>query len=385
MKYLIEMTPIDSYAFSGESSFLNPGETKTRRSSYHVDSELLPPQTTVLGTLRRCLLEWNKLFRDDKQYSEHEKEEMKKLIGAQPFQIDSMKFELGAIKGISCLFLTQRTQDEEGREKEHWLFPIPKNAKQNEKAMQYKAMPWDRQKMEDNEISLKGYDVKEYLASGFVAVPFSRYDALPAAGVEAVFANGLKTSALIPQHDIFISYQQSAVRKVEDDKEKGYRLHERVVFNRNNGKFAFAVLAEIDEEKLMEGTWPLVVSMGARGSLFEVQATPVRQAAPEEKTALPQKECCIAVLSPLALPDDWRDKVAFAIISKQKIRQMVPIPNSSYAYQHDTTLRYFAAPGSVLYLKAEDAQAFLDEVHQNEYLYKAGFNHMIMMDGEELA
>lgn len=385
MKYLIEMTPIDSYAFSGESSFLNPGEAKTRRSGYYVGSELLPPQTTVLGTLRRCLLEWGGLFRSDMQYTENEKQQMKRLIGEKPFRFGTPEFELGAIEGISCLFLTQRTHNENGEEQEHWLFPIPKNTRQNKEATKYEPMPWDRRKMENNEVSLDGYDVKEYLASGFVAVPFGRSDVLPAAGVEAVFANGLKTGTLIPQHDIFISYQQSAVRKVDNDEEKGYRMHERVVFNRKKGRFAFAVLAELNEEKPEHIDRPLIVSMGARGSLFEVHATPVQQAAAEQSEVLPRNECCLAVLSPVALPDRWRDKIAFAIMSKQKIRQMVPVSNGSYAYRHDTTLRYFAAPGSVLYLKAENAKAFLQEIHQADYLYKAGFNHVIMMDGEELA
>ena len=380
MKYLIEMTPVSSYAFSGESSFLNPGEAKTRRSGYHVDSEYLPPQTTVLGTLRRCMLEWKGLLREDRQYTQSEKESMTQLIGEMPFRIGSPAFNLGAVRGISCLFLTRRTTDEQ----EQWLFHIPRNADQNEDAEAYHAMPWNRAKMQNNEIALEGYSVKKPQASAYVAVSHSRRDALPAGGVEAVFTAGLHTGSLIPQSNIFTVYQQSAVRKVEDDDQKAYRLHERVVFNRNEGRYAFAVVAELAPDTLPDDPRPLIVPMGARGSLFSVQATPLRQEEADSSPAFPQKECCIAALSPLALPADWRQKVAFAILNKQKIRQMVPVEAGSYTYRHDTTLRFFAAPGSVLYLAAEDAPAFVAELQQNNALYKAGFNHVIIMDGEEL-
>lgn len=378
------MTPLDSYAFSGESSLQNPGEPRTRRNSYHVHSEYLPPQTTVLGTLRRCLLEWGKLFREDKAYDRAAKEEMAKLIGAEPFRFTASEFNLGAIKGISCVFLTHTHDDG----KKSWLFPVPRNTSQDEKILTYQPMSWDRDGFVRHQVSLNGFDVKKSLSEAYVSVPFSSEGELPAGGVEQFFANNLKTGNLVPSKNIFISSLQSAIRKVEDDVQKGYRIHERIMFKRENGQYAFAIVADI-ADGILSAPAPLIVSMGARGSLFRVQATVLKQVQGctnnKANRSFPEKGCCIAALSPLSLPANWRDMVSFAILNKRKIRQMMPCSTGADAYRHDETLRFFAAPGSVLYLPQEKAKAFLEQLEQNQNLYKAGFNHVMFLDEEVFA
>ena len=69
--YLFRFYPIDSFAFSGESSaqskqkddaFLADDRYSTRRQSFLVTTENTPPQTSVMGAVRYWLLQQNGLL-----------------------------------------------------------------------------------------------------------------------------------------------------------------------------------------------------------------------------------------------------------------------------------------------------------------------------------
>ena len=60
--YLFSFTPLDSFSFSGESSartkgitdaFLQNAHNAARRQSFRVETDTMPPQTTLMGAVRR--------------------------------------------------------------------------------------------------------------------------------------------------------------------------------------------------------------------------------------------------------------------------------------------------------------------------------------------
>lgn len=363
MKYLIEFTPLGSFAFSGETSLTNPGEATSRRASYLADSEFMPPQTTVLGTLRRCVLEWAGLYHSDGKYDDHQA--MAEVIGESAFSLDDKQFSMGAIRSISGVFLTRHENDHI-----HFLFPVPLNIVRDTKV--YQPMSWNAAMRDADEPALTGYNVKKGLQSGFVSIDASD-PASMVSDLSCFVETHIAGAPFIPHSDVFEKYAQTAIRQINNEDNKGFRIHHRVYFKKQ--QFSFAIIADLQS---VEPFGSLIVSMGARNSLFRVTPAKLTATAPVESTI----GCCLSVLSPMMLPENWRDMVDFAILARQKVRQMKRRNNFDYTYRHDSTLRYFASPGSVFYLKPSRASEFIDAIQHQTALRQAGFSQYIILNKE---
>lgn len=370
MKQLIRFTPVGSYAFSGDSSLSNKGEDEVRRASYIVDSEYLPPQTTVLGTLRRALLEWAGIFHGNAIYTPDEQANIDQLIGTKGFRFSNEPvFDAGIIRSISCVFMT-RIKDGQSE----WLFPVPQNVKLKESTCQF--MPWDADSSMNGMPGLNGYNVKDGLRNAFVVIPAP--ETISEAGVEALIQD-IQGKSCVDASSIFHKEVQTAIRQAENDDDKGFRMHHRVYLP--DSSYAFAVIADLDDAMpLPDLSRKLLVSMGARNSLFRVEATPLGTSAGQIQAPADGQYGCIATLSPLLLPENWREQVAFAIVNRQKVRQMIRKAVPGIAYGHDDTLRYFAAPGSVLYIKPACVHAFCAALNAQTALRQAGFSHYIILN-----
>lgn len=364
MKYLIEFTPLGSFAFSGETSLTNPGETSSRRASYLADSEFMPPQTTMLGTLRRCVLEWAGLYHSDGKYDDLQA--MAEVIGEKAFSLDDKQFSMGAIRSISGVFLTRHENDHI-----HFLFPVPLNIARDTKV--YQPMSWNVDMRCADKPALTGYNVKDGLPSGFVSIDVSDPASMASDLTHFVEAH-IAGAPFIPRSDVFEKNAQTAIRQINNEDNKGFRIHHRVYFKKQ--QFSFAIIADLQNIKPVGS---LIVSMGARNSLFRVTPTQLTAAAPIESTI----GCCLSVLSPMMLPKDWRDMVDFAILTRQKVRQMKRRNSFDYTYRHDPTLRYFASPGSVFYLKPNRATDFIEAIQHQTALRQAGFSQYIILSKEE--
>lgn len=91
--YLITFTPLEPYFFGGEKVF---AYGKDNSHIYYIQSEELPFQTTIFGTLRYCCIENPS---NDFRYNPG-------IIGKKSFQLSStIKQDFGCIKGISPIFL----------------------------------------------------------------------------------------------------------------------------------------------------------------------------------------------------------------------------------------------------------------------------------------
>ena len=105
--FYVTLSPLEPYFFGSERK-LGDGFSNTR-SSYFVQSELVPQQSTLLGMLRFFLLKQAGYVRDDYRTDEE-------LIGKNSFMISSTNQssataytqDFGAIKSISPLFLADQ-------------------------------------------------------------------------------------------------------------------------------------------------------------------------------------------------------------------------------------------------------------------------------------
>ncbi len=94
-QYLFTFTPISSFSFSGETSartkgiddtFLKADPNASRRQSFLVETSTMPPQTTVMGAVRRVLYGRNDISIGNKSFhlANEEKQDMGDIVAISP-------------------------------------------------------------------------------------------------------------------------------------------------------------------------------------------------------------------------------------------------------------------------------------------------------------
>jgi len=99
---MIKLTPLDKFFFGGEKTFGMSGN-----ENYLIRSEYFPQQTTLLGMLRRVLLEQCGLLSPHTNWQIEDRGSAEKIIGGQSFQIDgsSTPQDFKVIQRLSPVFL----------------------------------------------------------------------------------------------------------------------------------------------------------------------------------------------------------------------------------------------------------------------------------------
>lgn len=159
MRYLVTLKPMEPFFFGGEQTF-GKDDTRKEGSRYSAKSTYFPQQTALLGMIRKTLLinngnltmhkkgEWvdsrGVKFGNDKNYTA-----AIKLAGKDAFSYETST-DLGSIKGISPLFITQSGE----------------NYMVNAKDSAYEPQMNVNSKMftsgEKDTFILKGFDAKQY-------------------------------------------------------------------------------------------------------------------------------------------------------------------------------------------------------------------------------
>ena len=110
-RYLVKMTPLNSYAFGTDMKFNFPGDEKTGKESYIVVSKLLPEQTTILGMIRYMLLDHYKVLQTDGKYDEQQKKRVEELIGKESFSFKKKEQTFGKIESVSPVFIVRNNDN----------------------------------------------------------------------------------------------------------------------------------------------------------------------------------------------------------------------------------------------------------------------------------
>lgn len=105
-RYLVTLNPIGSFFFGSERTLeFNDGESKLRNNI--VKSTYFPQQTSILGMLRKEILNKKKLLQSDWNYDNKHinVNEIYKCIGRESFSLESKNQSFGWIKNISPVFI----------------------------------------------------------------------------------------------------------------------------------------------------------------------------------------------------------------------------------------------------------------------------------------
>ncbi len=111
MKYLVRLKPIDSFFFSGQSTFRFNNGKKTKDANHYVESEYYPQQTALLGMIKKELLIKKGWYRENRNdYAKDvgngklNSQSLYDLVGKGSFNPKDVN-DFGVIKQMSPLYL----------------------------------------------------------------------------------------------------------------------------------------------------------------------------------------------------------------------------------------------------------------------------------------
>lgn len=330
--YLFSFTPLDSFSFSGENSartkgindaFLKNAHNAARRQSFRVETDTMPPQTTLMGAVRRIF------YGTDIG------------IGEKSFNIaDDKPQDMGDIASVSAVFLKGKDKDGE----EVYCFPAPfaTMKKYQEKAEYAPAQP-------------DLYDPKAGTSKGFLVYP----------------KDALTQEPVWHDADEFIKvFEQPVVHIGENAKADGYHLQCKCRFKSESfSGLSFCVVVALKKRPKAQ-IKPMLISLGSRDGRFLAEAEKTSFSTAELSDKLTwrgtQDLWCVSLLSASLLPQDWREAEGLKQAFVETRNMRCALSDSSFSLQLIPEKMVLADKGSVfLFDSAEHQVRFAEKIEAN--------------------
>lgn len=296
--YRLEFRPTGSFVFSGNTSlrtgkkisrFLDDAIDRRSRESFIIKTDVMPPQTTVVGAIRN-------LIRQDARPGE----DITELIGRNSFDpAAAEKAELGCIKRVSAVGVCGVMDDTP-------VICYPGPLDQKGELSEY------------SPILPAEYDPKKGYSEGFLAFDEAAGGNLGWRKQEGLFKKDIQPAFQIPENG------------APERNEGNFHLQERCRFldaSNDLHKGAFlqepAFFAYVSLTRDIQDRGPAVISLGGRESQFLTYWRPVdRLPALALQNPPTPVDYRLALLSPARLPDGWHDGygIAQAFVNQREIR-----------------------------------------------------------------
>lgn len=387
-KYLIKLKPIGKYFFGGDMTFevggKNNKDFNSRYSSYIIESNKFPQQTSLLGMLRYLLLTKSPEVFSLVKNQITNKSDAANVIGQASFSVipdhkldEKQDSRFGKIVSIGPCFLLHEYSKEDGLVEEY-----------------FHSAPKDFQLM----ISFK-YGLEAYYNGNALKVPSIRYKVKKEQpdGVErieilnysskaefdTIYING--NGSTIKEDDIFIKDIRIGINKSYEGKtshdDKGY--YKQISYRLKDG-FSFAFVAEVDFD-LSECQNELVF-LGADGSEFSLSANLLsdRFQTPHYPKGITLVEGAyrVILLSDSLLDTEDIKKACFNIsesIPFRFLKTNVDCENYNVLggkVKRSAKKYYLYEKGSVFYFENEDsANDFVKLVEGKDEFHQIGYNY----------
>lgn len=387
-KYLIKLKPIGKYFFGGDMTFevgdKSNKDYNSKYSSYIIESNKFPQQTSLLGMLRYLLLTKTK---SPEVFSLNEnritnKDAAAKIIGQASFSvIQNHKLDekegsrFGKIDSIGPCFLLHE-YSKEGRLIEEYFLSAPKDSQfivsfdgsidayYNENQLKVPSISYKSKKGEsDGEEKIKEYTSK--------------------AEFDTIYING--NGSTIKEDDIFIKDTRIGINKSYEGKtshdDKGY--YKQISYRLKDG-FSFAFVAEVDFD--LSECQNELVSLGADGSEFSLSASLLSNGLqiphyPDGVTPV-KGACRVILLSDSLLNNEDIKKTYFNISQSIPFRFLeTNVECENYNVLGGKVKRsekkyYLYEKGSVFYFENEEsANEFVGLVEGKEEFHQIGYNY----------
>jgi CRISPR-associated protein Cmr3 len=369
-KYLIKLEPLDTFFFGNENKYrkktkFEKEEDKDKtllKADYFQRSTYFPQQTTLLGTLRYCLIKKNG------QIPIKNTDLTKKLIGEKSFDVSEIKPDFGKIINMSPVFIMT--------DKQEFYFQNPKDMvlKDGEPKYLEKAETTFRSSLNDETIFFPNYNEKDGLSSFLLN---SEDKILP-------FDYDKKTA----KEGVFIEQEKIGITKGKDGKTRDNAYFKQIVYKLRKG-FSFGFIAEIDDD--LNG-YKDIISMGAEKSPSRISFTEPADEPVENKIELRNYNGPkIVLLSDACLTEYSENDFLFAISETKTFRFLKTVVQTGYKYYSSDPLKKggggnkgmsrsskynLLERGSVFFFNDEDQMnKFSYKLKAETNFYQIGYNH----------
>ena len=350
-KYQITLTPVDKFFFGGDMTFKvgsQDDDFNERYSSYIIQSQHFPQQTSLLGMLRFLILRnaGDEVFKDGRII---EKGEARKLIGGKSFSVnaDHVENDFGAIKSLTHVRIREES---------------------NGQAVDLEFKPlYDKElKWENSSVGTSNF--KEIRIPALV-------DYNPKKSLLPCLTDGVELS----QH--FVEDRRMGIdRDIKTGKTDKDALFKQISyrFNNKDGKqYCFVFEAEVDESIDLEKYSDQMVTIGGDNSQFIIG---ISKDFNDSSVALPMGKAVYA-LSPVFLKREEVEKATFAITQLMPFRFLESEMEKTKSYhilnkELKRSKKYeLYAPGSIFYFD-DDAkkEEFIKKIEAKKDFRQIGYN-----------
>ena len=384
-KYLIKLKPIGKYFFGGDMTFEVGGKSykdyNSKYSSYIIESNKFPQQTSLLGMLRYLLLTKSDttVFSVDENRITN-KDNAAKIIGQASFSVteDHKLASFGKITSIGpCFLLCEESKDI--KLTQEYFLRAPKD-------FQFIISFKDSLDAYYNGNMLKvpsiSYEDKKEQPDGVKKIEIVNYSSK--AEFDTIYISG-NDSTIKKEDEIFIKDTRIGINKSYEGKtshdDKGYY---KQVSYRLKDSFSFAFVAEVDFD--LSGCQNEIVSLGADGSEFSLSASLLSDGfqTPYYPDEIKQVEgaCRVILLSDSLLDSEDIKKACFNISESIPFRFLkTDVECDNYNVLGGKVKRsekkyYLYEKGSVFYFESEEsANEFVGLVEGKEEFHQIGYNY----------
>lgn len=405
-RYLVTLKPVEAFFFGGERTFEFYDENNKKELQNNIiKSSMFPQQTSILGMLRKEILNIEGLIKENWDYSDSDKEKIKKYIGSESFNINKKEQDFGIIKKISPVFLARIHNG-----KYNFIMKVPKDHdKSNIYNLAHKVylpIKCIRKKETFNKVKslekIRRYTPLKFSESSKCRCNFAKEVYIPSnyiskKGISNNFVN-IENGEIIKSEDIFKIDDYIGIKLNEQKitkKDSLFRLI-KYKFNCNYKKdinFMFAFTVELDESifdknEKIDG-YKNVVSLGGEGSYFYINFKKVDYNI-VEKIKFLKYNCKNEFYKKIVLlSDTYINKEVYMKYCDYSIAESIDFKNigrNSYEkmkgsyYKNFTKSKHkysFLERGSVLFVKKDNYREFLKSI-DNKNLKKIGYNYLYM-------
>lgn len=383
-KYLIKLKPLGKYFFGGDMSFEVGDKSKdynSKYSSYIIESNKFPQQTSLLGMLRYLLLTKSDttVFSVDENRITN-KDNAAKIIGQASFSVTE-NHELASFGKIisigPCSLLCEERKD--GKLTKEYFLVAPKDSQFIVSFDGSIDAYYNGNMLKVPSIS---YEDKKEQPDGVEKIEIVKYSSKAVLDTIYISGNG---STIKKEDEIFIKDTRIGINKSYEGKtshdDKGYY---KQVSYRLKDSFSFAFVAEVDFD--LSGCQNEIVSLGADGSEFSLSASLLSD---EFQTphypdgiTLVKGAYRVILLSDSLLDSEDIKKACFNISESIPFRFLVTdVKCENYNVLGGKVKRsekkyYLYEKGSVFYFENEDlANDFVKLVEGKDEFHQIGYNY----------
>jgi len=333
---LFSFTPLDTFSFSGENSartkgitdtFLSQAHNATRRQSFRVETDEMPPQTTMMGAIRRIF------YGTDIG------------IGAKSFNIANDSYQdMGDILSLSAVFLKGKNDKGE----EVYCLPAPFGIMKCENAVEGQSsfIPMQPDLFDPKSEKLKGFFV------------FKKDNLEEAPEWHAV-------------DEFVMCFEQPVVHIGDNCKADGYHLQCKCCFKTDTfSDLSFCVMVTLKKQP-KQTIHPMLISLGSRDGRFmaETEKTSFSPEAFSDKLIWKgdQDFWCASLLSASLLPENWREFEGLKQAFVETRNMRCALSNANFSLQLISEKMVFADVGSVFLFDSESHRnSFVNAIQANE-------------------